>query len=49
VIRRTLIVIGIGVLLANVLVDWMMGCGGHYRDSRGIVQVERCSSFYLNF
>lgn len=48
-IRRALIVIGIGVLLANVLVDWMMGCGGHYRDSQGTVRVERCSSFYLNF
>lgn len=41
-IRRALLVIGIGVLLANILADWLMGCGEHYVDHKGAVRVEQC-------
>jgi len=41
-IRRALAVLVIGVLLANIFADWLMGCGEHYVDSTGAVIVEQC-------
>jgi hypothetical protein len=41
-IRYVLIVIALSIALANILADWMMGCGEHYRDSQGTVHIEQC-------
>jgi len=41
-IRYVLIAIVLAIAFANILADWLMGCGEHYYDYKGTVVVEQC-------
>ena len=42
IMKDTLIAIIIGIVGALILVEWMVGCGETYTDSKGVTHQETC-------